>query len=74
MADKPTFRFDIGKAFGFVAVTRTDRASLCIGHYGGLMMNLDVSPTEARAVANALYEAADASEKVLPVVAAAVAA
>ncbi len=69
--DGQMFRFVAGKVDGVAFPTTADRVSLSIGHLsGGVIMSLDMPADQARAMANALYEAADAAEKVLPVVAA----
>ena len=74
-ADRPMFRFVVGKTDGVAFPTAPDRVSLSIGHLSpGVMMSLAMPADEARAMANALYEAADAAEKMLPVAAATVAA
>lgn len=66
--DGQMFRFVVGKVDGVVFPTTADRVSLSIGHLsGGVIMSLDMPADQARAMANALYEAAEASEKVLPV-------
>ncbi len=68
MADAPLFRFQIAEHVrGFASPLRTDRVGLNFGGIGLPNFNIPMSATEARAVANALYEAADASEKTLPV-------
>ena len=70
----PMFRFAVSDGIrGFAAATIADRVGLNFGGAYTLNVNLTMSAEEARSVANALYEAADASEKVLPVAAAAVA-
>lgn len=70
----PAFRFAIGNTSGVAHPTVADRVALLLGHLnGGVTTTTSMSATEARAMANALYEAADASEKVLPVAAAGVA-
>ena len=72
---KPIFRFTIGRTDNIAFPAHADRVALAIGHIsGGVMTSLDMPATEARAMANALYEAADASDKMLPVAAAGVAA
>ena len=72
---KPIFRFTVGKTDGIAFPTSADRVALAIGHLsGGAMTSIDMPADEARAMANALYEAADAAEKVLPVAAATVVA
>lgn len=71
---KPIFRFTVDKTDGIAFPTSPDRVALGIGHLsGGAMISLDMPADQARAMANALYEAADASEKMLPVAAAGVA-
>jgi len=71
---KPIFRFTVGKTDGIAFPTSADRVALGIGHTsGGVMISLDMPAEQARAMANALYEAAEASEKV-PVAAAGAAA
>lgn len=73
--DGQMFRFVVGKVDGVAFPTTADRVALSIGHLsGGVMTSLSMPATDARAMANALYEAADASEKVLPVAAAKAAA
>lgn len=68
MADNPLFRFQIGEHVrGWAAPLRADRVCLNFGGIGLPSINMPMSATEARAVANALYEAAEASEKVLPI-------
>lgn len=68
MVDAPLFRFQIGEHVrGFASLLRTDRVGLNLGGIGLPNFNMPMSATEARAMANALYEAADASEKALPV-------
>ena len=66
----PLFRFQLGgHTRGFAAPLQSDRVGLnflAIG--GGASTVVSMSAFEARAVANALFEAADAAEKVLPVV------
>lgn len=67
--------FHIGEAMQGMAAPRAgDRVALTFIVISGPDIHMTMSTHEARAVANALYEAADASEKVLPVVAATVAA
>lgn len=62
---KPIFRFTVGKTDGIAFPTSADRVALAIGHLsGGAMTSLDMPADEARAMANALYEAAEASERV----------
>lgn len=71
----PLFRFAISDGIrGFVSPTIADRVGLNFGGSHPLNVNVTMSASEARAMANALYEAADASEKMLPVAAATVAA
>jgi len=71
---KPIFRFIVGKTDGIAFPTSADRVALGIGHLGGgAMISLDMPSDQARAMANALYEAAEASERV-PVAARAVTA
>ena len=68
-APTPLFRFAVDKVSGVVLQTAADRVVMILGHLtGGVTVNLAMSADEARAMANALYEAADASEKALPVV------
>lgn len=69
-------RFTIGEnTRGFAAPLAVDRVGITfMTGNGGPTWNISMSAEEARRVANALYEAADASEKVLPVAAAGVAA
>ena len=75
MADRPMFRFTVGKVDGVAMPTTADRVAMSIGHLaGGVVTSIDMPAAEARAMANALYEAAEASEKVLPVMAAKAAA
>lgn len=66
-------QFKIGSMHGYATARIVDRVNLTINHSPDAFTNMTLSATEARAMANALYEAADASEKVLPVAAAAVA-
>lgn len=59
----PMFRFTVGKVDGVALPTTADRVALSIGHLsGGVIMSLSMPADEARAMANALYEAAEASE------------
>ncbi|WP_020699581.1 hypothetical protein [Reyranella massiliensis] len=68
MVDVPLFRFQIGEHVrGWAAQLRADRVGLTFGGIGLPNINMPMTATEARALANALYEAADASEKALPV-------
>lgn len=68
MADVPLFRFQIGEHIrGFTAVLRASRVGVNFNGIGLPSINMPMTATEARALANSLYEAADASEKVLPV-------
>ena len=61
----PMFRFTVGKVDGVAMPTTADRVAMSIGHLsGGVIMSLDMPADEARAMANALYEAAEASERV----------
>ncbi len=70
----PLFRFAVADGIrGFASPTIADRVGLNFGGSHTLNVNLTMSAEEARGLANALYEAADASEKVLPVAAATVA-
>ena len=67
--------FRIGESTQGMAAPRAgDRVALTFVVIGGPDIHMTMSTHEARSVANALYEAADASEKVLPVAAAGVAA
>ncbi len=69
--DGQMFRFVVSEVAGVAFPTTADRVALSIGHLtGGVMMSLNMPADEARAMANALYEAADASEKAPPVAAA----
>lgn len=64
----PSFRFDISDHIrGSVSPVTADRVGLYMNGANSLTILLTMSATDARAFANALYEAADASEKVLPV-------
>lgn len=74
MTTAPTL-FRIGETTQGMAAPRSgDRVALTFVVISGPDIHMTMSTHEARAVANALYEAADASEKVLPVAAAGVAA
>ena len=67
--------FRIGESTQGMAAPRAgDRVALTFVVIGGPDIHMTMSTNEARSVANALYEAADASEKALPVAAAGVAA
>lgn len=67
MADTQLFRFSLGEhTRGFAAPLRADRVGLNF-LVPNAATNIAMSSAEARAIANALYEAADAAEKVLPV-------
>ena len=69
MSDVPLSKFTIGEhTRGFAAPLGTERVGLNFIAIGGPTVNMTMSATEARAVANALYEA-DAAEKLLPVAA-----
>lgn len=73
LSTRPTL-FRIGEATQGMAAPRAgDRVALTFVVIGGPDIHMTMSATEARAMANALYEAADASEKMLPVAAATVA-
>lgn len=75
MSDVEFHRFTIGaNTRGFAAPLAADRVGITFMTAGGPNWNTPMSAEEARGVANALYEAADASEKVLPVAAATVTA
>lgn len=66
--------FRIGESTHGTAAPRAgDRVALTFVVISGPDIHMTMSTHEARAVANALYEAADASEKMLPVAAATVA-
>lgn len=53
---------------GFASPLGPERVGLnFLGLSGAPSINVTMSATEARSIANALYEAADAAEKVLPV-------
>lgn len=66
--------FHIGEAMQGMAAPRAgDRVALTFVVLSGPDIHMTMSTHEARAVANALYEAADAAEKMLPVAAAGVA-
>ena len=59
------FRFTVGKVDGVAMPTTADRVAMSIGHLtGGVVTSIDMPADEARAMANALYEAAEASERV----------
>ena len=61
----PMFRFTVGKVDGVAMPTTADRVAMSIGHLaGGVVTSIDMPADEARAMANALYEAAEASERV----------
>lgn len=62
-----------GTTQGMAAPRPGDRVALAFIVIGGPDIHMTMSTHEARAVANALYEAADAAEKMLPVAAAGVA-
>lgn len=68
----PTFEFRAGAINGHVRPSgHAERVSLIFGLGAEHFTSLSMTATEARAMANALYEAADAAEKVLPLVTAA---
>lgn len=62
---KPFFRFALGKTQGVAYSTIADRVGISINHIDNpVVTSMTMSATEARAMANALYEAAEASERV----------
>ncbi len=70
----PIFRFTVGDGMqGFAAPLASDRVGVTFMVIGGPNYNMPMSADDARRVANALYEAADAAEKMLSVAAAGVA-
>ncbi len=70
----PRFDFKLGADVPCFTLATLDRVGLSLVWLNGPSVSTTMLPDEARAMANALYEAADASEKVLPVAAATVAA
>lgn len=68
MAEPTLHRFKVGEiVHGFAAPLAADRVGITFMVVGGPNFNMPMAAEDARRVANALYEAADASEKVLPV-------
>lgn len=66
MSDVQFHRFAIGaNTRGFAAPLAADRVGITFMTAGGPNWNTPMSAEEARAVANALYEAAEASEKIV---------
>lgn len=65
----PSFRFKLADAPCFASPTIADRVTCIVAFNGPCMATLSMSAAEARGMANALYEAADAAEKLLPVAA-----
>lgn len=70
----PRFDFRLSVNASCFTIATCDRVGLSLTWSGGPSVSTTMLPDEARAMANALYEAADASEKVLPVAAATVTA
>lgn len=70
----PRFDFRLGAEVPCFTIATCDRVGLSLTWSNGPSFSTTMMPNEARAMANALYEAADASEKMLPVAAATVAA
>lgn len=63
--DPQMFRFTLGKTEGVAYHTIADRVGVSLNHIGSAVAtSMTMTATEARAMANALYEAAEASEKV----------
>lgn len=67
-------QFKAGPVDGYTTTRLADRVTLSFGYGSSLLSVLTLTAVEARAMANALYEAAEASETMLPVSAATVAA
>lgn len=63
----PYSEFKVGSIDGHARPGRSDRVSLCFGYGSENFTTLNMSSAEARAMANALYEASDAAELLLPV-------
>lgn len=62
------FLFALGPMLGVTSPTASDMVGVTLTNpSGGARFTMDMSSTEARAMANALYEAAEASEAMLPV-------
>lgn len=70
----PRFDFRLGADVPCFTIATRDRVGLSLMWSNGPSLSTTMMPDEARAMANALYEAADASEKALPVAAPGVAA
>lgn len=67
MSDAPLSRFTIAaNTRGFASPLGPERVGLNFLGVGAPTVNITMSAHEARDMANALYEAADAAEKVLP--------
>lgn len=69
----PRFDFRLGADVPCFTIATCDRVGLSLTWSAGPSLSTTMMPDEARAMANALYEAADAAEKVPPVRAATVA-
>lgn len=75
MANVELHRFTVGEhTRGFAAALYADRVGISFITPDGPTWNITMTPEQARSVANALYEAAEASEKAPPVAAPTVAA
>ncbi len=72
--DVPRFDFSLGADVPCFTIATCHRVGLSLTWSSGPSFSATLMPDEARAMANALYEAADAAEKMLPVAAAVVAA
>jgi hypothetical protein len=69
------FQFKAGNNVdGYATARIVDRVTLSFGAGSTMFTVMTLTADEARAMANALYEAAEASEKMLPVAAATVSA
>lgn len=68
------FDFRLSVDASCFTIATCDRVGLSLTWSGGPSVSATMTPDEARAMANALYEAAEASERVLPVAAAKVTA
>lgn len=65
--DLPMFRFTLGKTEGVAYHTAADRVGVSLNHISSAVTtSMAMTADEARALANALYQAADAAENVLP--------